>query len=53
MTKDEYRMFDNHLRLIYGRIEKARRHILESNYGLALEVLSKNFPEIAFNVEEE
>lgn len=50
MTKDEYREIDDELRLIHRRIETARKHINDRNYGLALKILLKEFPPVTFHV---
>ena len=51
MTQQEKDEVCSFLDLLCGRINQAKEHIKEHNYGLALKILSEAYPAIKIKVD--
>ena len=51
MKPEEKKEVTDFLNLVFKRINTAKEHIREQNYGLALKILSEAYPELKMKVD--
>ena len=52
MTEKEKNEVKTFLDVVFQRINKAKEHLRDHDYGLALKVLSEAYPELKLRVDE-
>lgn len=53
MTKEEKTEIICFIDTLFHRINEAKEHIMNANYGLALKTLSEAYPQLTLKVDEE